>query len=304
MDLTFRSITTENENEEVEFLDVLHQTQRQEKKRFITKNYIKPTAEKSTFINGKSFHPKHIYKGIIYGESNRMRRLNEREQDYQTSLKELQKKCNKSEFDKKITKSTIQLTSKWKKIKGNEKEKDNMSQPDEMKKKKVTWATRFKSLITLNPTEKKISKNTQITYARPNTIGSLLTNYRKITQIQKDKQRGQSQKCGRCGLCGNHGKLKDMVWETKKIKTKEGKHLALKHSLKCTDYGIYGAKCRKCGDFYVGQTVNKFSVRWNGHRQAWENMINKKVKLDPNNLKDEQACTCTADENIKKWRTA
>ena len=80
-----------------------------------------------------------------------------------------------------------------------------------------------------------------------------------------------------------------MVWETKKIKTKEGKHLALKHSLKCTDYGIYGAKCRKCGDFYVGQTVNKFSVRWNGHRQAWENMINKKVKLDPNNLKDEQA---------------
>ena len=95
-------------------------------------------------------------------------------------------------------------------------------------KKKIPWATKFKSLIKLNPTEKKILSNTQITFTRPQTIGSLLTNYRKLSQKTNDKidsRTGSSKKCGRCGLCGNFGQMKNMVLETKKIKTKTGEKL-------------------------------------------------------------------------------
>ena len=259
---------------------------KKKKKGFKTKNFTKPTAENSTFINGKSFHPKHVYRGIVYSESKRMRRLNEQDNDYQISLQKLREKCTKSEFNKRTIEQTIEVTKKWNK---NQEYRCEVLLPNKQKKKKITWATKFKSLIRLNPTEKKLFQNTQIAYARPPTIGSLLINYRKITQATKEIKKGESKQCKKCGLCGNYGNLKNMVWETKKIKTKNEK-ITLKQNLNCKDNGIYGAKCKICDDFYVGQTVTKFSTRWNGHRKAWDNMSknNKKIQTKTNES-DEQA---------------
>ena len=183
LDLTFRSVSTKETNKGVEFLDVFHQIDKKEKKAFKTKNFTKPTAENSTFINGKSFHPKHVYRGIVYSESKRMRRLNEQDNDYQISLQKLREKCTKSEFNKRTIEQTIEVTKKWNK---NQEYRCEVLLPNKQKKKKITWATKFKSLIRLNPTEKKLFQNTQIAYARPPTIGSLLINYRKITQATKE----------------------------------------------------------------------------------------------------------------------
>ena len=47
-------------------------------------------------------------------------------------------------------------------------------------------------------------------------------------------------------------------------------------------YGIYGAECKICQELYIGQTKNKFSVRWNSHRAKWKNLCSSKI----NDFKD------------------
>ena len=49
---------------------------------FYTRNFVKPTAIDRTFLNGKSFHPQHIFKSIVFSESIRLRRLNELQSEY------------------------------------------------------------------------------------------------------------------------------------------------------------------------------------------------------------------------------
>jgi len=53
----------------------------------------------------------------------------------------------------------------------------------------------------------------------------------------------------------------------------KGKLFPLRQVLTCTNYGIYVATCKLCGEQYVGQTSNKFSKRWNSHRSSW-NTVN------------------------------
>ena len=60
-----------------------------------------------------------------------------------------------------------------------------------------------------------------------------------------------------------------MVVTTSSLSNKAGRLFHLKQRLDCTNFGIYAAKCRVCAEFYVGQTKNRFSVRWSGHRTSW-----------------------------------
>ena len=105
---------------------------------------------------------------------------------------------------------------------------------------------------------------------------------------------GGSQSCGKCSLCGHWGDHKNMVIDTKEIKTNRGKFIKLNQTVNCSDFGIYAAKCRICKDFYVGQTGNSFSKRWNGHRKIWKETILETKSHDYENekiLKDDQALT-------------
>ena len=62
-----------------------------------------------------------------------------------------------------------------------------------------------------------------------------------------------------------------MVIDNTNIPDNTGKiKIKLKNHLTCKNYGIYAAQCRICKQFYVGQTKNKFSVRWNTHRNKWK----------------------------------
>ena len=51
---------------------------------------------------------------------------------------------------------------------------------------------------------------------------------------------------------------------------KNNRQVKLNQSLNCRNYGIYVANCVNCNAQYVGQTKNKFSVRWNNHRHTWK----------------------------------
>ena len=59
------------------------------------------------------------------------------------------------------------------------------------------------------------------------------------------------------------------------ISNKNGKNIMLNQNLNCMNFGIYAAQCKKCKETYVGQTKNRFSVRWTSHRNFWKsNIIN------------------------------
>ena len=50
----------------------------------------------------------------------------------------------------------------------------------------------------------------------------------------------------------------------------------MKQKLNCKNYGIYVTECKNCNMQYVGQTKNKFSVRWTAHKSNWKNLNLKK----------------------------
>ena len=83
---------------EVEFLDVNHCVTVEDNFGFVTKDFVKPTAEGRQFINGNSHHPQTTFKSILFGEAIRLRRLNQRKDDYLSSLNRLKEKSDPFKF--------------------------------------------------------------------------------------------------------------------------------------------------------------------------------------------------------------
>jgi len=86
LELTFRQACTADQKGEVGFLDVDHCITTDKDFGFVTKDFVKPTTEGRQFTNGKSRHPHSTFKSILLGESTRLRRLNQRKEDYLSSL--------------------------------------------------------------------------------------------------------------------------------------------------------------------------------------------------------------------------
>ena len=274
MDLTFREAHTKNHNAELEFLDVLHVIDQNAQGGFYTKDFVKPTAVGQTFLNGKSHHPRQVFKAIMVGEGTRMERLNETKKGLIDSIDKLKNKCIKSKFNEKLVKDTIQeiRTKIDHKDKNNVRDKKNT---DNM----ITWATQFKNIIKLNEKERELAPNTIITFCKPQTLANHLLNYKEVCQGHTIENKiGSSKSCNHCGLCGNWGILKNMVVETDFVTTKDGKKFRIKKDINCKNYGVYAAKCKICKEYYVGQTKTSFSKRWNLHRHTWNKMINNNKK--------------------------
>ena len=89
LELTFLQACTADQKGEVEFLDVNHCITTDDDFGFVTKDFVKPTADRRQFINGKSHHPQSTFKSILFGEA--LRRLNQRKEDYLCSLNRLKK---------------------------------------------------------------------------------------------------------------------------------------------------------------------------------------------------------------------
>ena len=73
-----------------------------------------------------------------------------------------------------------------------------------------------------------------------------------------------------------------MIKQTDHIQTFDDKKIPLKQKLYCSNFGIYGAQCKICKHIYIGQTKNKFSTRWSGHRSFWNNICKEK-RITENN---------------------
>jgi len=90
LELTFGQTCTAEKTGEVEFLDVNHCVTIEDDFGFVTKDFVKPTAEGRQFINGSSHHPQQTtFKSVLFGEAIRLRRLNHRKDDYLSSSNRL-----------------------------------------------------------------------------------------------------------------------------------------------------------------------------------------------------------------------
>jgi len=112
-ELTFRQACTAEKTGEVEFLDVNHCVTIEDDFSFVTKDCVKPTAEGRQSITGNSHHPQTTFKSILFGEAIRSRRLNQRKDDYLSSLNRLKEKAKRSKFPLNMTNDMIALASNW-----------------------------------------------------------------------------------------------------------------------------------------------------------------------------------------------
>ena len=107
LELTFRQAYTAEKTGEVEFLDVNHCVTIEYDFGFVTKDFVKPTAEGRQFINRNSHHPQTTFMSILFGEAIRLRRLNQRKDDYLSSFNRLKEKAIRSKFPLNMTNDMI-----------------------------------------------------------------------------------------------------------------------------------------------------------------------------------------------------
>ena len=279
LNLTSTIMSTENKTTTLPFLDIEHVlTKENTKSFFYTRNFTKITAINSTFLNGKSFHPLNTFKAIITGEEKRMKRLNERKEDYYESLNKLKMKCITSNFNLQLTEDQFEKIQKEKEEKGKEnkpdKEKDNEN---------IYWCSQFKKILKFTKEESKLFPLGKVSFTKPPNLRQLLNNFSHIAKQKETKT--IDRKCKKCALCGSHSQYKNMVLD-KEFLTIQGKTVKLKPNLNCKSFGIYAALCTNCDKNYVGQTKNSFSNRWTAHRGTWKKL---KSKFNTEDISDECA---------------
>ena len=262
--LKITSSIMSEDNTTVPFLDVEHVLNNDsEIKSFKTKNFIKETAKNATFLNGRSYHPLNVFKGIITGEIKRLKRLNEDEKDFKESLLKLEKKCISSNFNPKIVKSQFERINEFI-------SNESSNKLEKQKAKNIYWSSQFKTLLRFTKEEKKLFPIAKTSFTKPSSIGQLLNTFSCIAKKGNDTHpNNKSKKCKNCALCGKYN-YKDMIDENSYIKTNENRIVNIKPKLNCKNYGIYSAQCTICKEIYVGQTKNSFNLRWNAHRNNWK----------------------------------
>ena len=282
--LIFRHVHAESEQKEVEFLDVNHIIDKDDPAYFITKDFVKPTAIGRVFLNGTSYHPVSTFKSILKGECLRMRRLNERNEDFQSSLVRLKDKAILSNFPKKLTDRIITTASSW-----NSRFPPDSTTPANSKSKEVlAWSTAHPSLLKLSERQRELKPSAVVTFKKPANLSTQLIHFRKLCHqtisAEEVTPSVHQPACGKCSLCGSWGNYRvNMVYSESTITNKStNKTYNINNNLNCRNFGIYAAICTHCPATYVGQTITSFKDRWNAHRNSWKKNIGQ-TDLDDRN---------------------
>ena len=289
IDARVAGFDVEGHGKEAEFLDVNHKFVGRFD--YVTENFVKPTALGRVFLDGSSYHPVHIFKGIVNGEAKRMRRLNSTEPGYTASLDKLQSKCSRSNFPMKMVKD--QLSQIRGKDMGQEKALERAENKNSFND--IVWATSVPSLIKIDDKYQQLLQGDakiKAVYKRPAQLRTKIPafHYNKILNPSKNDAEGagKSSPCGNCKCCGTHGGVISMVPDSAVAYTTNNKTVNLKQQLTCKDAGIYQLRCKTCiannaskTGTYVGMTKVSFNKRMSGHRSEFK--ANIVIKIDPKN---------------------
>ena len=119
-------------------------------------DHIKPTALDRCFLTGSSQHPQSTYKLIVFSEAIHLRRLDERQSDFNESLDRLYSKALNSQFPKRMVKVIISRAKGWIERKSLEKSRE--------RGELLVWASGFSYLLKLSQRERSLQPMAMITY--------------------------------------------------------------------------------------------------------------------------------------------
>ena len=105
----------------------------------------------------------------------RLRRFNERQEDYTNSIKKLNEKCLSSGFNKKVAQAMIQKVSTRTEGFG----------PTNQKKQTILWATSFPQFLQITDKERSIKPEANVIYKRPACLANTLTKYKTLAHKQQ-----------------------------------------------------------------------------------------------------------------------
>ena len=97
----------------------------------------------------------------MFGESVRLRRLNERNEDYYSSLEQLKRKAIQAQCPKPMVEDMIAKAKTW---------TNRFKSPttnESQKLEPIVWTTSFKNLIKLSKKKKELQPHCMATYKNP-----------------------------------------------------------------------------------------------------------------------------------------
>ena len=147
-----------------------------------------------------------------------MKRLNERNEDYQERLNKLKNKWIESNFNLKVV--------EFQKIQIKNSTTSQTITPIEHKKNEyIYWTSKFKKLLKFTQEENKLFLLDNISFTKPANLGKLLN---ASSKFAKHRKTFSETKCNRCALCGNHGRYSNMIYEKDAITINKNKSIKFK----------------------------------------------------------------------------
>lgn len=211
-----------------------------------SKLYVKPT-DNHALLHKNSFHPKHVFSGILKSQLLRFSRICSQPQDQIKARKDLFAALRKRGYSR-------QLLRKAQKTTQTPRENTN-TDPRQKIPLIVTYSTHGKRLTrTLRRNFEDITRNTTLAenfrtipaYRRNPNLKQILVRA-KISTAEKTKPRTNNWRVIRNNSNGYTHRLPRNIPRTQ---------------TNC----IYAIKCTKCGKLYIGETGNALNTRMTQHR--------------------------------------
>ena len=258
--------TMERSRDKLPFLDVMILIG--DDGRIKTDIYSKPT-DTHMYLNFKSCHPKHVKLNIPFNLASRIITITNTGNAQNQRLEELKRHLRKQDYPEEIINFGIQKALEKGPIKTDQ--RNTNKTVDEIIPFVTTFNPRdfnvfkFMKQIENNLHEsekmnKVLSKKKIINSKRqPKNLKRILTNSRfDFTEVGPSVQRCSDKRCRTC----------PSLIEGNSITFINGKHFTVRQSISCkTRNVIYSLICKKCKQFYVGETKTELKTRMTVHRQ-------------------------------------
>ena len=262
----------------VNFLDV---TVSVEEGELEYKLYRKPTDARN-YLRTDSFHPRHVFRSVVFSQMLRVIKRNSREETRIKDLDDLRVDLLRSghleeDLNTLQPRAFERLRAEW--------EPPSPSRPDSTQ---LIFATDYfeganELRVFLKGLEEDIvavAGNVRVVLAlrKRQTIGNVVVRNRRLSEssIDSDEQEHEDNEFSQ--KCGGRGCKTCPLLATSPSMSINGKRLRLSARLNCKSKNvIYVAQCNLCSnqrgnrkeDTYVGQTMQPFHRRVNGHRSKF-----------------------------------
>ena len=257
----------------INFLDTLVCITDQQE--IITKIYKKPTDEQA-FLHQKSYHPNFTKTSIAYSQALRIRRICNREEDFENEIEQLFDKLIDRGYKEDEIKTSIDKVRNTKRV-------DTLTYKEKTKSHKIPFVTTYDKRIPdikasinkcwnilsiNNGISSKFTEKPILSFRRNKNLKDLIGQ----TKIVDNKVfRKTSNKLGKCTPCRSqlNNKCCQHIISTSTFKSRiTNREFKIFHNVTCkSEYVIYLVECLKCnGKQYVGKTWPPINKRIYGHR--------------------------------------